>query len=181
MDAATIVSLGQSEWLAAQDGALYELEAGEVITMSPTRRKHGKIQRRLIRVLEQYLNRSPVGDYYVSDTGFVLCAEPPTVLVPDLAFVQTARDVETADGYLNGAPDLAIEVVSPTDSAAHLMRKVRQYLQHGGQTVWVVYPETREVHVFEASGATRVVSEGQTLEAPGVLPGFAVEVRRLFE
>ena len=60
------------------------------------------------------------------------------------------------------------------------MRKVRQYLEHGSQTVWVVYPETQQVHVFQSGAADRILEAGDLLEAPELLPGFSVRVGELF-
>jgi Uma2 family endonuclease len=101
---------------------------------------------------------------------------------PDVAFLRADRCTqEGPDDYLKGAPDLAVEVVSPSDTARYITRKVAQYLRHGGHTVWVVYPEAEEVHVFEASGSHRVLRAGQLLEAPELLPGFSVPLERLFQ
>jgi len=181
MGAGTIVSLQEFERLAAEDGAFYELDEGEVIAMSAVRRKHGKVQNTIVFLLNLWQEEHRGGAVYEAETGFLLGDDPPTVRVPDAAFVRAERDFESPEGYVLGAPDLAVEVVSPTDSASYLMRKVRQYLKHGGHTVWLVYPDSREVQVFEVSGAVRVVSEGQMLEAPELLPGFSVPVARLFE
>jgi Uma2 family endonuclease len=79
-----------------------------------------------------------------------------------------------------GAPDLAIEVASPGDTPPDLLRRVSQYLKAGSRVVWVVYPTAREVHVFEASGAVRVLRSGESLEAPELLPGFSLPLDELF-
>lgn len=181
MGAKTILSLEEFEQLE-DDGMPRELDEGELITMSPTKRKHGRIQNAVSFVLNQFLERSPIGEVYVSETGFLLSRGPATLRAPDVAFVRAERsDQESPEGYLEGAPDLAVEVVSPSETARHITRKVVQYLRHGGHTVWVVYPEAEEVHVFEASGGHRVLQAEQLLEAPELLPGFSVPVRRLFQ
>ena len=181
MGAKTILSLREFEQLE-DDGLFYELDEGELISMSPAKRKHGRIQHRIISLLDKYLDRKPLGEVYVSETGFLLSREPATVRAPDVAFVRAGQaSEESPDGYIEGAPDLAVEVVSPSDSARSITRKVVQYLRHGGHTVWVVYPEAEEVHVFEASGSSRVLQGEQPLEAPDLLPGFSVTVRSLFE
>jgi len=181
MGAKTILSLREFEQLE-DDGLFYELDEGELISRSPAKRKHGRIQHRIISLLDKYLGRKPLGEVYVSETGFLLSREPATVRAPDVAFVRAGQaSEESPDGYIEGAPDLAVEVVSPSDSARSITRKVVQYLRHGGHTVWVVYPEAEEVHVFEASGSSRVLQGEQPLEAPDLLPGFSVPVRSLFE
>ena len=81
---------------------------------------------------------------------------------------------------IEGAPDLAIEVVSPNDSAKALNRKVNQYLRSGARAVWVFYPDTRQVDVHAAHGV-RKLREGDVLEDRDLLPGFSAAVRRFFE
>jgi len=78
------------------------------------------------------------------------------------------------------APDLAVEVFSPSDSPAQLMRKIKQYLAAGAHTIWVVYPEQKQVHVIEAAGADRILDAADTLDCPELLPGFSVPVESLF-
>ena len=84
-------------------------------------------------------------------------------------------------GFARGAPDLAVEIFSPSDNVRQLMRKVKQYFAAGCHTVWIVYPERREINVLEASGADRLLTVADTLEAPDLLPGFSVPVATLFE
>ena len=76
-------------------------------------------------------------------------------------------------------PDLAIEIISPSETGAEIAHKVRQYL-HGGAVVWVLYPKDRTVHVFEPTKNARVLDESDLLEAPGLLPGFSVRVSEFF-
>lgn len=180
MGAETILSLEEFERL--DDGMPRELDEGELIILSPTKRKHGRVQRNIVAVLDRFLDRNPAGEMYLAETGFLLSRDPATLRAPDVAFVRAeCSGQESPEGYLEGAPDLAVEVVSPWETARHITRKVVQYLRHGGHTVWVVYPEAEEVHVFEASGSNRVLRAGQLLEAPELLPGFSVPVERLFQ
>ena len=105
-----------------------------------------------------------------------------TVRSPDVAFVRQDR-VATVHrrGFGKGAPDLAVEILSPSDSIRQLIRKVRQYVAAGCHTVWVFHPERREVDVYEKSGADRTLRAEDRLEAPELLPGFSILVGDLFE
>jgi Uma2 family endonuclease len=85
------------------------------------------------------------------------------------------------DKRIQGAADLTIEVASPSDRPHELLEKVAQYLAADGRLVWVVYPDEREVRVFEASGAMRILKESDTIDAPDLLPGFSAPVARFFE
>jgi Uma2 family endonuclease len=91
----------------------------------------------------------------------------------------TADDLARKN-FANGAPDLAVEIFSPSDGIRQTTRKVKQYLAAGSHTVWVVYPNTEEVKVFEACGVERTLHSGDLLEAPDLLPGFSVKVAELF-
>jgi len=85
------------------------------------------------------------------------------------------------DRNIEGGPDLAVEVVSESDTAKDLQKKIRQYLAAGTQAIWVVYPETREVQVFEADGTVRRLTPAHSLEAPNLLPGFSHPIASLFD
>jgi Uma2 family endonuclease len=162
------------------DDLLHELDEGELLTMAPASDEHGGVEIEIARVLANFVKQHSLGRVYGSDTGFVL--GPDTVRSPDAAFVRKARLSPTYHRtFFPGAPDLAVEVFSPSDSVPQLMRKVRQYLKAGSHTVWIVYPETKQVHVFEAAGPDRILHPGDVLEAPTLLPGFSVPVASLFE
>ena len=158
-----------------------ELDEGELITMAPAAGMHGRIESRITRVLDRFLEEHPVGELLTSDTGFILSRDPDVVRCPDLAFLRADKATAVRDqGFVETAPDLALEIVSPSDRATALSRKVRQYLEAGTHTVWVVHRDTREVHVHEASGTSRFLTADQILEAPDLLPGFSVKVADLF-
>jgi Uma2 family endonuclease len=103
-----------------------------------------------------------------------------TAHAPDVSFIRTerARTLDL-DRRFECAPDLAVEVISPSETAAEIAHKVWQYLQ-AGSAVWVVYPDDRTVHVFETSKNARVLEADDLLEAPNLLPGFSVRVSELF-
>ncbi len=177
MSVKTLMTVQELEHLP-EDGLRYELDEGELITMAPASEGHGGIAAEILRVLANFVRHHSLGRVFTPDTGFRLADD--TVRAPDIAFVRRQR-VTGRWTFFQGAPDLAVEVVSPTDSAPQLMRKVNQYLRTGCHTVWVVYPETKQVHVLEASGKDRILNAEDTLEAPELLPGFAVQVQSLFE
>jgi Uma2 family endonuclease len=179
MGTKTLLSLEEFERLSQDDGVLYELDEGELVTMTFPMPRHARIQRTMLVELGAFLKHNPVGEI-MADTGYLLSADPPTLRGPDVGFLRTGRAIDP-ETRIKGAPDLAIEVVSPSDTASALLRKVQQYLAAGAHTVWVVYPENAQVHVFEADGETRVLASGQALTAPELLPGFSLPVAALFE
>jgi Uma2 family endonuclease len=156
-----------------------ELDEGQLIAMPPAGFEHGERENQIMFLLAQHVRKNKLGKVVSGDTGFRL--NDRTVLAPDVAFVRQER-VESVRGksFANGAPDLAVEIFSPSDGIRQSTRKVKQYLAAGCHTVWVVYPKREEVKVFEASGAERALHAGDLLEAPDLLPGFAVKVAELF-
>jgi Uma2 family endonuclease len=131
-------------------------------------------------LLGNYVKKDRRGKALLGNAGFRL--RDDTVRGPDLAFIRRERiELVGRRGWGKGAPDLAVEIFSPSDSVRQLMRKVKQYFAAGCHTVWIVYPEQREVNVLEASGADRLLRGDDLLEAPELLPGFSVPVAELFE
>jgi Uma2 family endonuclease len=100
-------------------------------------------------------------------------------LAPDVSVVRKIRVIEGEDRIISGAPEVAVEVVSPTDTATHIKAKVAAYLSGGSQTVWVAYPQMKVVDVHSAAVLHEVKGE-QPIE-DDLLPGFSVPVSRFFE
>ncbi len=175
----TLMTLEEFERLSCDDGVIYELDEGELVSMTFPMPKHARIQRKILGALDRFLQANALGEVF-SDTGYLLSAQPPTLRGPDVGFLRAGRPIDP-EARIKGAPDLAVEVVSPSDTASGLMRKVQQYLASGAHTVWVVYPETAQVHVFETSGQARVLKREDVLTEPELLPGFSVPVAALFD
>jgi Uma2 family endonuclease len=132
-----------------------------------------------LRILANFVEDHHLGRVYPGDAGFRLSGD--TVRCPDISFVRESRVADLRSrGFANGAPDLAVEILSPNDSFRQTTRKVRQYFRAGCHTVWVIHPDRKEVEVFDASGADRTLTISDNLEAPELLPGFSVLIADLF-
>lgn len=177
MGVKTLMTRAEFERLP-DDGQRHELDHGELVSMPPASDEHGDVCAEIVRVLRNFAKAHSLGRVYAGETGFLLA--PDTVRVPDVAFVKQPR-AELRRSFFPGAPDLAVEVYSPSESIPQLMRKVRQYLQAGCRLVWVVYPDERRVHVLGSAGEDQILSSGDVLEAPDLLPGFAAPIDSLFE
>jgi Uma2 family endonuclease len=176
----TLLTADELEQMPDDDSVQIELDEGEAITMLPASMDHGDCESNIILLLGNYVKKHRLGRVLTGDTGFRL--RDDTVRAPDVAFVRRERvEAVRHRGFGRGAPDLAVEIFSPSDSVRHLMRKVKQYFAAGCHTVWIMYPERLEVNVLEASGADRLLQAGDLLEAPELLPGFSVLVAELFE
>jgi Uma2 family endonuclease len=116
------------------------------------------------------------------ETGFRLTTDPDTVLAPDVSFISSARIPATGlpEGYFPGAPDLAIEIVSPGDLDEEVQAKVAAYLQSGSKLVWVLRPKRRTVTVHHPDGTARTLGVNDTLSGESLLPDFSLPLRELF-
>ena len=154
----------------------YELVEGELVTMSPGMLPHNLIRDTLLVVLKAFVAPRKLGTV-VSEQAFQLSER--TVRVPDVAFVRAGRQLAT-DRPIEGAPDLAIEVVSPSNTPREIDRRISDYFADGCQRVWVLYPEEREVYIHGLAGVSRRQAD-ESLEDSELLPGFSVKVSSLFE
>ena len=164
-------------------GKRYELVRGELKTMTPAGFEHGEIAMELGERLKAYVRAKKLGTVPAAETGYRLRTNPDTVRAPDVSFVSRARreGAGKVKGYFPGAPDLAVEVVSPDDTAAEVKTKVSEYFEAGAKLVWIIYPDTREVVVFRSARESSVLSAEDTLDGGEVVPGFACPVAELFE
>ena len=180
MSTKTLLTADELERMPADDSVRTELDEGELITMPPAGESHGRYEGDIYFILRQYVKAHHLGRVYPGDTGFRMGDD--TVRSPDVAFVRQQRLAAIeGGGFAKGAPDLAVEIFSPSDSVPQLMRKVKQYFAAGCHTVWIVYPASQEVHVLEANGGDRILHIGDTVESPELLPGFSVSVAEFFE
>jgi Uma2 family endonuclease len=163
-------------------GELYELVNGELRVMSPAGFEHGIIGAYLSQLLGAFSRANRLGLVAAAETGFLITRDPDTVRSPDVAFVSRAR-VESAGmtkKYFPGAPDLAAEVISPSDRVGEVDEKVQQWLDAGTRLVWVINPRRREVTVYSPSAGPFILTEAGTLDGQDVVPGFRLPVAELF-
>lgn len=160
------------------DGYRYELVQGELKKMSPSGFEHGRIAARIAIHLGGYVRQHRLGEVLVAEAGFVLARGPDTVRAPDVSFVRADRIVRT-DGFMPGPPDLAVEVMSPSDLHSEVAFKTSQYLQTGTRAVVVVDPTKRIVYVHRTAAGTIVPDA--TLEVEDVVPGWKMPLSEIFE
>jgi Uma2 family endonuclease len=163
------------------DGYKYELVAGRLVKMTPPGTLHGVVALRLGAAILSYVDQHGLGVVLV-ESGFKLASNPDTVRGPDVSFVVRSR-VQAEGiprGYWRGAPDLAVEVLSPDDVRSEISAKIEQYLETGVRQVWFVEPSARRVTVYRPDASPQVLSETDTLNGGDLLPGFEYPVARLF-
>ena len=170
------VSMTLAEFLE-NDIEGYEYVKGELVPMSPPTRIHSKIRVNVIRHLDRHVRENQLGEVHVEATFQV----GERGLNPDVAFVSTSR----LDGDENTSfpipPDLAIEVVSPTDVQWRIVDKAFAYLNAGTCLVWVLDPRSKTVTVYRSERDIALLTFEDTLIGEDVAPGFACPVSQLFE
>jgi len=159
-----------------------ELVNGRVVEMPLHGFEHGEIAGRVFGHLHEHVGRSGNGKV-VADVGFVLSipGDPERVRGPDIAYVSEKRLLEhRVPGFFMGAPDLAVEVISPSNIMVDVQQKVRDYLDAGGHLVWLIAPQARTVTVYRADGSARLLRDHDTLEGEDVLPGLSILLSDVF-
>lgn len=164
------------------DGFRYELVKGELLRMSPTGTKHGEVTMNLAAPLHYHVKLHKLGQVYAAETGFKLETNPDTVRAPDIAFVRTQRirSQGKLQGYGDGAPDLAVEVMSPGDTKREVAEKINEYFAGGARLVWVVNPKSKTVTVYRSSSDSTTLTENDTLDGGEVVTGFQIAVAEVF-
>ena len=163
-------------------GRRYTLIKGQLGTMPPAGGEHGSIAMHLGASLYQAVTAQNLGRVYAAETRFLLDTNPDTVLAPDVAFVRSERLAQMADitGFIPGAPDLAVEVISPSDTYTEVEEKVTLWLQYGTRMVVVVNPRRRSVTVYRADRPILFLSEQDELSGNDIVTGWSIHVRDLF-
>lgn len=164
------------------DGYRDELVRGWVVREPPPGAEHGGVASELSARLRNFVRAHHLGRV-ISDSGFILIETPPTVRAPDVAFIAMERipPAGLPVRYFPGAPDLAVEVVSISNSPAAIRAKVTDYLAAGTWLVWVVEPRARTVTNYRPEHKVRILREEDELDGDQLLPGFRVRVGAIFE
>jgi Uma2 family endonuclease len=158
----------------------YELVKGELLTMSPSGGQHGAVTVYLTVPLATFVKANKLGVVFGAETGFILERNPDTVLAPDISFIRKDRIESISTGYLEIPPDLAVEVISPSEGKPRVEKKTAQWLEFGTRTVWLVYAKTRTVEVIDSSGRKLLLTERDELTCGDVLSGFRISVKDIF-
>jgi len=163
------------------DSYRHELVGGVLLAEPLPSHRHDRVRRRLERVLEAYVEAHELGEVF-GEAGYVLARDPDTVRGPDLSFVSRERLKGFDDArFFSGAPDLAVEILSPSNRRGEVHAKVADYLAAGARLVWVVEPERRSVTTYrELLTPSRVVSP-QPLNGGEVLPGLSIPLESIFD
>jgi Uma2 family endonuclease len=158
-----------------------ELVDGRVVPLSPTGRAHGRSGARLTTRLSTYVEANDKGEVLIGEIGLYIRRDPDTVRAADVAFISHERLARCkAEGYLEVAPEIVVEVLSPNDRRSDLAGKLRDYFSAGVDRVWVLESKPRRVLVHRPQGDIQQFQVGDVLTDDALLPGFRLSIADLF-
>ena len=165
------------------DGFRYELVRGKLRKRLPAGQTQGKYASNIHISLGGYAKANRLGKSYIADTGYILATDPDHVLAPDFAFIsnERLREIGESDGFAQGAPDVAVEVISPNDRYTEVEEKVEDWLNAGCRAVIVVNPRRRTVNLHRSPTEVTILTESDTLELGDIVPGWRMPVEDIFE
>ena len=160
----------------------YELIKGELKVMSPAKPLHGIVCARLTIRLGGFVEEHNLGEVFGAETGFLVETDPDSLVGAGAAFISNERlaTVERFDKFFPFAPDLAVEVLSPGNTVQEIDEKVALYFAAGSSLVWVFNPKRRTVAAYRSPLDVRILGEHDTLDGGEVLPGFSLDLSKLF-
>lgn len=160
-----------------------ELVRGELRVTPPGGGPHGVAASNLVFMLTAHVRQKGLGRIFADGTGYQLLRLPHTVRVPDASYVKADRLPEQGigPGLMQLAPDLAVEVLSPSETASELEEKLDDYIAAGTPLIWVIDPVRRTVMIVAADAPVRWLREGETFDGGLVIPGFSCAVSDIFE
>lgn len=159
-----------------------ELVAGQLLVREPPGYQHGDVAARLLVAIGAHVYAQKLGRVLAAETGFTLFRNPDTVRAPDVAFIRSDRVPATPLlTYPEFAPDLAVEVLSPSDRAGRVLSKVGDWLDAGARLVWVVDPLRRVARVYRADGTEAAVGADASLDGEDVVPGLRIHLADMLD
>jgi Uma2 family endonuclease len=183
----TVIAAGKKqitadELLAMGDIGRCELIDGEIIHMAPAGAQHGGIAGQVYGFIWTFVMPRKLGRVFTAETGFTIKRNPDTVRAPDIAFVKSNRlPNEEYAGFFDGAPDLAVEVCSPSDRWSEVLAKIDQWLAVGCTSVWVVDPPSKSIEIYRRDSQSVRYHVGQKITDEPTLPGFELSVEDIFK
>jgi Uma2 family endonuclease len=159
-----------------------ELIYGELIMMSPAGAQHGVVAMRFGSFLSQFVDAHDLGAVFAAETGFKIASDPDLVRAPDVSFVRKARLAGgVPKGFLEGVPDLAVEVLSPEDRKREAAEKIATWLAHGTAVVWEADPRTMCVLIHRVGQSPLRLGMNDTICDEPLLPGFVLPLSKVFK
>ena len=172
-----LLSIEEYARLEESDGYGSELVEGVLVREPRPGVRHGQVQARLVLTIGNHIQREGLGGTVVSDVGVVIHGRPQTVRGPDVAYWADGRLPDPLpEGFAGVAPDLAVEIVSPSNTVSEMAEKVTEYLSEGTRMVWILDPRSRTAMIYRARDDIRILTADEPLDGSDVLPGLWIRL-----
>lgn len=170
------------ELFAMGDTGLCELVEGRILPMSPTGDEHGGYDINFGSVLKDFADKYKLGKVRGGEVGVYTQRNPDTVRAADVLFISSERYAQRKQtrGFLDVAPDLVVEIMSPDDRWSEITQKLREYFAIGVRLIWVADPSAKTIYAYRSLTDVREFTEKDDLPGDDVLPGFSVPIATLF-
>jgi len=166
---------------ALGDAQRAELVEGEMRIMTPTGFLHGRVETRIARLLGDFVERQGLGDVYGGEVGIYTRRNPDTVRGANVLYISHARLSQVrSDSYLDVAPELVVEVLSPHDRWLDVERKLEEYFAIGVDAVWIADPAGKTLRIYGSLTQFQILQQGDLVRDQAILPGFECGVAELF-
>lgn len=159
-----------------------ELIEGRIVQMSPTKPEHGRIESRIDHALSDFVRQQSTGEVMVGEVGIYTGRNPDTLRAADVLYISHERLAKaTPNSFLDVAPELIVEILSPGDRWADVRQKLREYFDVGVNAVLLVEPQARLVSVYRSPTELVELRADETLALEDILPGFSLPLSQLFD
>lgn len=168
-------------WNMPDDGKIYELHNGLLVEISGARKRQTRLAAWIAYLIMQFIEENKLGGA-VSGADGIYGLNLYNTRIPDVAYVTAEHDQQGEDGFYRGAPDLAVEVVSPSNTPDELLQRAGEYLSADTSLIWIVYADQRKIDIYLPGGERVVLTQDdQVLDGYDVLPGLHLSLQRVFE
>jgi Uma2 family endonuclease len=174
-----LVTAADLQRLSLDNRYRYELDAGLLVVREPAGHRHGRIVARIYAALTEHVKQIGAGEVIAFETGFLLSESPDVIRSPDVAYMCVPRD-RAEEGYVRGAPDLVVEVLSPFERDENVNGKVRDYLAAGTRMIWLFDPERTTVTRVPSDANPETLPANEVLLGSPVLAEFSCPIAPLF-
>jgi len=177
--AKTVLTAQEFDNYPFEEDKRYELDEGELIEMTRPTYKHNRVLRKLLVEMALYFRTNPIGEVLVSENLYAL--SPNTRRAPDVAVILGDRYEELKDAkVIPIIPEIAAEVLSPSETPRMIHRKLKQYFAAGVKEVWLIDPDVKEIEIWKGPSLPDPLLSSSDVLASTLLPGFALPLEELF-
>lgn len=158
-----------------------ELVEGQIKIMPPTGFKHGRVESKTTRLLGNFVEKHQLGETQGGEVGVYTRRDPDTVRGADVLFISSQRLQQVkSESYLDVAPELIVEVLSPNDRWLDVEQKLEEYFAIGVDRVWIADPMRQTLRIYTAHNEFTILQESDTVKDEAILPGFECKVAEFF-